>query len=111
MPVSLDPSLEALRHHLHTTRLLGSIHSCLYVDQNTVMPAAGAPWRGEQLALKWYLPACISRDRGLAERLRQSISLGAPNGDFLWPLALVMRVLALAVLAALRNNPALRAVK
>ena len=44
---------------------------------------------GEQLALKWYLPACISRDRGLAERLRQSISLGAPNGDFLWPLALL----------------------
>ena len=51
MPVPPDPSLEALRRHLHTTRLLGSIHSCLYVDQNTVMPAAGAPWRGEQLAL------------------------------------------------------------
>ncbi len=43
----------------------------------------------EQLALKWYLPACIARDRGLAERLRQSIGLGAPNGDFLWPLALL----------------------
>jgi carboxypeptidase Taq len=36
---------------LHHTRLLGSISSALYYDQNTVMPAAGAPWRGEQLAL------------------------------------------------------------
>jgi carboxypeptidase Taq len=31
--------------------LLGSINSALYYDQNTVMPAAGAAWRGEQLAL------------------------------------------------------------
>ena len=40
-----------LHQHLHTTRLLGSISSALYYDQNTVMPAAGADWRGEQLAL------------------------------------------------------------
>ena len=40
-----------LQQHLHTTRVLGSISSALYYDQNTVMPAAGAPWRGEQLAL------------------------------------------------------------
>ena len=40
-----------LHQHLHTTRLLGSISSALYYDQNTVMPAAGAVWRGEQLAL------------------------------------------------------------
>ncbi|MEB3193745.1 MAG: carboxypeptidase M32 [Cyanobacteriota bacterium] len=40
-----------LQQHLHHTRLLGSISSALYYDQNTVMPAAGAPWRGEQLAL------------------------------------------------------------
>jgi carboxypeptidase Taq len=40
-----------LHQHLHQTRLLGSISSALYYDQNTVMPAAGAPWRGEQLAL------------------------------------------------------------
>ncbi|MEB3200055.1 MAG: carboxypeptidase M32 [Synechococcaceae cyanobacterium] len=40
-----------LRAHLHETRLLGAIHSALYYDQNTVMPAAGAAWRGEQLAL------------------------------------------------------------
>ncbi len=40
-----------LRQHLHTTQLLGGIHSTLYFDQNTVMPAAAAGWRGEQLAL------------------------------------------------------------
>ncbi|MFN9546772.1 MAG: carboxypeptidase M32 [Cyanobacteriota bacterium] len=44
-------ALDALRAHLHQTRLLGSISSALYYDQNTVMPSAGAPWRGEQLAL------------------------------------------------------------
>ncbi|WP_216904587.1 carboxypeptidase M32 [Synechococcus sp. CCY 9618] len=48
---SAAPALEALHRHLHTTRLLGSISSTLYYDQNTVMPAAGAAWRGEQLAL------------------------------------------------------------
>ncbi|MEB3173070.1 MAG: carboxypeptidase M32 [Cyanobacteriota bacterium] len=41
----------ALQQHLHQTRLLGSISSTLYYDQNTVMPPAGAAWRGEQLAL------------------------------------------------------------
>ncbi|MBD2549070.1 carboxypeptidase M32 [Microcystis elabens FACHB-917] len=45
------PALDQLQRHLHTTRLLGSISSTLYYDQNTVMPAGGAPWRGEQLAL------------------------------------------------------------
>jgi len=45
------PPLQALRSYLHTTRLLGSIHSTLYYDQNTVMPPAGGAWRGEQLAL------------------------------------------------------------
>lgn len=46
-----SPAVERLRQHLHQTQLLGSISSALYYDQNTVMPAAGAPWRGEQLAL------------------------------------------------------------
>ena len=50
MPVA-SSSLERLRAHLHTTRLLGSIQSALYYDQNTVMPQEGAGWRGEQLAL------------------------------------------------------------
>jgi carboxypeptidase Taq len=45
------PAFEQLQRHLHTTRLLGSISSTLYYDQNTVMPAAGAAWRGDQLAL------------------------------------------------------------
>jgi carboxypeptidase Taq len=44
-------ALERLHRHLHQTRLLGAITSTLYYDQNTVMPAAGAAWRGEQLAL------------------------------------------------------------
>ncbi|MFN9636609.1 MAG: carboxypeptidase M32 [Synechococcaceae cyanobacterium] len=48
---ALAPALQQLREHLHQTRLLGSISSALYYDQNTVMPAAGAEWRGEQLAL------------------------------------------------------------
>ena len=45
------PAHQRLRDHLHHTRLLGSINSALYYDQNTVMPPAGAPWRGDQLAL------------------------------------------------------------
>ena len=44
---------------------------------------------GEALALKWYLPACLERDPQLPRRLRQSIALGAPSADFLWPLALL----------------------
>ncbi|MCP9887712.1 carboxypeptidase M32 [Cyanobium sp. ATX 6A2] len=44
-------ALVRLQRHLHHTRLLGSISSALYYDQNTVMPAGGAAWRGEQLAL------------------------------------------------------------
>ena len=44
-------ALDQLQSYLHHTRLLGSISSALYYDQNTVMPAAGAAWRGEQLAL------------------------------------------------------------
>lgn len=44
-------ALARLQSHLHQTRLIGSISSALYYDQNTVMPADGAAWRGEQLAL------------------------------------------------------------
>jgi len=47
----MSSAFERLHQHLHQTRLLGSISSALYYDQNTVMPAAGAAWRGEQLAL------------------------------------------------------------
>jgi len=45
--------------------------------------------RSETLALKWYYPSCIGRDPQLRTRLNQSIRLGAPNSDFLWPLALL----------------------
>jgi len=48
---ALAPAQQRLRDHLHQSQLLGSISSTLYYDQNTVMPAAGAPWRGDQLAL------------------------------------------------------------
>jgi len=52
MPMpSAGSAFAQLHKHLHHTRLLGSISSALYYDQNTVMPAAGAAWRGEQLAL------------------------------------------------------------
>ncbi len=37
--------------YLRETQLLGSIHSCLYWDQNASMPKRGASWRGEQLGL------------------------------------------------------------
>ena len=49
--VQKGSALERLQRHLHQTRLLGSISSALYFDQNTVMPPAGAAWRGDQLAL------------------------------------------------------------
>ena len=44
-------AFERLHQYLHRTRLLGSISSALYYDQNTVMPPAAAAWRDEQLAL------------------------------------------------------------
>jgi len=49
--IATGSALDQLQSHLHQTRLLGSISSALYYDQNTVMPPAGAEWRGEQLAL------------------------------------------------------------
>ena len=49
--VTTASPLQRLRAYLHETRLLGSISSALYYDQNTVMPSQGAAWRGEQLAL------------------------------------------------------------
>ena len=40
-----------LGKYLRETQLIGSIHSTLYWDQNTVKPKSSAPWRGEQLSL------------------------------------------------------------
>ncbi|MCP9849359.1 carboxypeptidase M32 [Cyanobium sp. Morenito 9A2] len=47
----MGQAIDQLRSHLHGTRLLGSIASTLYFDQNTLMPAEGSAWRGAQLAL------------------------------------------------------------
>jgi len=44
---------------------------------------------GEELALKWYLPGFLARDRGLEGRLQESIRRGSPGAAFLWPLALL----------------------
>ncbi len=44
---------------------------------------------GESHALKWYFPAVVRRDRGLAQRLSDSIRAAAPSRHFLWPIALV----------------------
>ncbi|MYK91950.1 MAG: carboxypeptidase M32, partial [Synechococcus sp. SB0669_bin_8] len=43
-------AFDQLRQHQRETHVLASISSCLYWDQNTAMPSAGAAWRGEQLA-------------------------------------------------------------
>lgn len=59
---------------------------------------------GEELALKWYLPACIARDSHLKRRLNDSISRSAPNADFLWPIALLLPTPATAELIRL-NEP------
>ena len=45
------PAWRELKEHLRKTTLVSSIHSTLYFDQNTAMPAAAAGWRGEQLAV------------------------------------------------------------
>ncbi|WP_413442406.1 carboxypeptidase M32 [Synechococcus sp. MIT S1220] len=45
-----ETAWQRLGAYLRSTKLLGSIQSTLYWDQNTRMPSDGAPWRGEQLA-------------------------------------------------------------
>jgi serine/threonine protein kinase len=44
---------------------------------------------GEVLAAKWYFPKIASRDRGLAERLQDSIRSTSPSNSFLWPISLL----------------------
>ncbi|KGG12899.1 MULTISPECIES: carboxypeptidase M32 [Prochlorococcus] len=46
-----DKAWQKLGDYLQETKVLGSIHSTLYWDQNTAMPALGAEWRGAQLSL------------------------------------------------------------
>ncbi len=59
---------------------------------------------GEQLALKWYLPACIQRDPQLARRLSDAILATAPNNRFLWPIALLRPTPASAALLRCREG-------
>lgn len=44
---------------------------------------------GEALAAKWYFPKIARSDRGLAERLRDSIRSSSPSPSFLWPISLL----------------------
>ena len=84
LPQGVSLQFEGLDQPLNILRGIGS------GTQGQVFAVElGQPGSGEQLALKWYLPGCIARDPQLRARLRQSIGLGAPNGDFLWPLALL----------------------
>lgn len=46
-------------------------------------------YAGERLALKWFFPSTIDRDRSLAIRLSRSIQATSPSDSFLWPLALL----------------------
>ena len=70
-------AFERLHQHLHTTRLLGSISSALYYDQNTVMPPAGAAWRGEQLALL----ACQLHERQSSEHYAELVAAAEAELD------------------------------
>ena len=71
---------EGFQSPLHVIRGLGS------GSQGQVFEVAV---QGERLALKWYLPGCLRRDRHLEQRLTESIRATAPNGNFLWPIALL----------------------
>ena len=44
---------------------------------------------GEALAAKWYFPKIVSRDRGLTERIKETIRLTSPSESFLWPISLL----------------------
>jgi len=80
MPVGSSLSFAGLEQPLQILRALGGgTQGQVYAVSSGV----------EELALKWYLPSCIARDPRLKQRLQQSIRLGAPNGDFLWPMALL----------------------
>ena len=80
LPVGSSLSFAGLEQPLQILRALGG-----GTQGQVYAVSSGA----EELALKWYLPSCIARDPRLKQRLQQSIRLGAPNGDFLWPMALL----------------------
>ena len=79
LPIGTELSFEGLSGPIKILRGLGA------GTQGQVFAVDVA---GEELALKWYLPACIAGDPHLNRRLNDSIRLSAPNADFLWPIAL-----------------------
>ena len=80
LPENSQLSFEGLSTPLHVRKGLGS------GSQGQVYEVELA---GERLALKWYLPACIARDRQLESRLAAAIGATAPSASFLWPIALL----------------------
>jgi hypothetical protein len=76
-----------LHQYLHHTRLLGSISSALYYDQNTVMPAAkvrsgkgfSAGGADDTGAVKPQGPVWIGKDFRL-DRATRAPSSGSPSG-------------------------------
>jgi serine/threonine protein kinase len=84
MEAMLRPGASLTCHNLseplEVIRLLGS------GAQGQVYEVAFA---GERLAVKWYLPGFLARDRQLMERLRDSIRATAPSPAFLWPMTLL----------------------
>ena len=79
------PAAEQLRSYLQQTRLLNSISSALYFDQNTVMPAAAASWRGDQLALlaaqSHQRQSCQEYGDLLEAAEAEATGAGQANGD------------------------------
>jgi len=80
LPEGASLTFEGLAEPVHIRRGLGS------GSQGQVMEVEVA---GERLALKWYFPACISRDPHLERRLGEAIRATAPSASFLWPIALL----------------------
>jgi DNA-binding helix-hairpin-helix protein with protein kinase domain len=92
LPIGTELSFEGLSWPIKILRGLGA---------GTQGQVFAVDFAGEELALKWYLPACIASDPHLKHRLNDSISRSAPNSNFLWPIALVMPTPATAELIPL----------
>lgn len=80
LPEGASLNFEGLAEPVRIVRGLGS------GSQGQVMEVEVA---GERLALKWYFPACVTRDRHLEQRLGEAIRATAPSPSFLWPIALL----------------------
>ena len=80
LPAATTIECDTLCEPLHVKRLLG------VGGQGEVYEVG---FSGEALAAKWYFPKTASRDKGLAERLRDSIRSTSPSDAFLWPISLL----------------------